>query len=211
MKWAVNICLTIPETGGWDPTPALINDKMFDMDGIQDAWLVSKTLIKDSCYVLEFHVAAKEMPIAVKIMQQLKTNFEVSEVSVTRAIWNPKEDVPFQWTNEGVVCYADESTYHQDFWEFRIDGIAVFSVHYVPTYTKNWPDWRRQKFFGNAQFAWEGMSGGFTPLKATTIDEALKEFEDIYVNMTRASIQAAEKKLHDLNQELEDFLKWKEK
>lgn len=210
MKWSINICMDIPETTNWDPTATNISDTLYEMDGIQDCWFVSKKHITKNQYQLEFCVVAEAMPIAQKLMSELQKYFNPSQLNVTRECWNPKEIVPFQWLNEGISVYRDGSSYHMDFWSFCINNFPVFTVYYIPKYTEGWTDWRRKQHFGNAQFAWAGMTGGCTALKATTIDEALKEFEDIYVNMTRASIQATEKKLHDLNQELEDFLKWKE-
>ena len=209
MKWAVNVCVDIPLKPGWGPAATNMSDTLAGIDGIEDCWFVSKKFIRDKCYLMEFHVAAQEMPIPCKVMEELRNYFNVSQINITRECWNKKDDLPFQWVNDGVTIYWDDSVYHHNSWDLLINNVAVFTVHYVPDYTKGWPRWRREKHFGNAQFAWEGMTGGCTPMEATTIDTALKEFEGLYVKMTQDQIDSTEKKLHEFKEELRAFETWK--
>lgn len=211
MKWNVMVCVRVEKHDGWDPTATNISDTLYDYPGITDSWFTSKQPVGESHECMNFTVVADEMPIAKNIFDELKQYFDVNQLEVTRECWHLKPDVQFQWTNKGITVYNDGSVYHEDFWEFRIKGCAVFSVVYVPSFTKGWTKSKREKAFGSASFFWAGLGGGRTPLKAHNIDDALKEFEELFENMTRNTIQQTERKLSDLKTELEDLTKWRSK
>lgn len=210
MKWTVNMCVDTSGSMDLDSTLTYITQILSGLDGIQECQLVSKEQLLGNDYLIEFCAVANEMILPLKVIETLRRHFIVSEVNITRESWSRKNNIPFQWVNDGVTVYKDGSVYHQDHWDLFINNVAVFTVVYVPTYTRGWARWRREKVFGNAQYAWTGVTGGVTPLYSDTIDDALSEFESLYITMAQSSIEDTEKKLHDLKKELEDFCKWKE-
>jgi len=211
MKWNVMVCVFVVKHEGWDPTATNISDMLYDYPGITDSWFTSKQSVDEVHECMNFTVVADEMPVAKNLFDELNQHFDVNQLEITRECWHLKPNTQFQWTNRGVIVYYDGSVYHEDFWEFRIKGCSVFNILYIPSYTKGWTKGKREKAFGSALYCWVGPAGGKTPLRAHCIDDALKEFEELFENMTRNSIQQTERKLSDLKTELEDLTKWRSK
>ncbi len=174
-----------------------------------DVHFVSCDEIMDNETIYVFHAVAERMPLAKKLLQELKDFANVYEVNVTRAAWRWK-DTKFHWYNEGVTAYSDESVEHCDIWDMCYMSASIMSVVYVPTHTRGWLSWRRKKVFGDAQFAGcDNSTNGYFPLRATNIDDAISEVEEMYAETLNRQIEEAEARITGLKNLRTDFLNFR--
>lgn len=171
-----------------------------------NVYFVSCEEVSDNETIYIFHAITETMPSAKKLLQAMKKFANIYEVNVTRADWCLK-DTKFRWHNEGVTAYSDGSVEHCDIWDMCYMTDTFLSVVYVPTYTRGWLSWRRTKTFGDAQFAGcDNSSQGYFPLRATNIDDAIAEVEEMYGETLNRKLEEAEARVTGLRNLKTDFL-----
>lgn len=174
-----------------------------------DVYFVSCEEITDNEAIYVFHAVTEKLPSAKELLQAMKEFTNVYEVNVTRADWRWK-DTKFHWYNGGVTAYSDGSVYHCDTWDMCYMKASLMSVVYVPTHTRGWLSWRRKKAFGDAQFAGrDNSTDGYFPLKATNIDDAIAEVEEMYGKTLDRMIEEAEASITKLRNLKANFLNFR--
>ena len=106
--------------------------------------------------------------------------------------------VGYYWTNEGSTWYHDsEKGYKDPVWEFHVNGHSDYRIIHIPTQIDRLMDERSKSFYRNsgATYMWSCVSSWDNWLKATTLEEAIEEFELIYKQKLWESIEGCKKSL----------------
>lgn len=209
MKWNVTVCVDLQNGEDEGRTTTDICDMLSRYPGIAEAWFNTTESIGCYCKYMNFTVVAEEMPVAKNLLDELKQCFDVAQIDVTRECWHRKTDARFQWTCRGVTAYTGRE-HHEDSWRFLVEGRCVCTVHYVPSYTREWGKDKRERTFGSALYCyWRTPAEGTLPLEARNIEDALNEFEQILEDEIRGGVEEMEKKLSDMKTQLEDLTTWR--
>ena len=129
-------------------------------------------------------------------------------VDVRDKKYDPKynnSNVGYYWTNEGSTWYHDSETgYKDDTWEFHVNGFSDYKIVHIPTTLNRLMDPRRKSFYSNsgATFMWCCTSSWDNFMKATTIEEAIEEFEQMYKKMLWKSIEGLKQ---EVNHAIDNF------
>ena len=92
------------------------------------------------------------------------------------------------WYHEGETTFSDGSTYISPNYEFYVNDNTHYTVHYVPITIKNYFE-RDKKKYENVNWMWSSVGSWDNFLKALTLDEALKEFEEYYENICWKAVE----------------------
>lgn len=107
-------------------------------------------------------------------------------------------NVGYYWTNEGTTWYHDsEKGYKDAIWEFHVNGHSDYRIVHIPTQIDKLMDERSKSFYRNsgATYLWNCVSSWDNWMKATTLEEAIEEFEQIYKQKLWESIEGYKKSL----------------
>ena len=116
-----------------------------------------------------------------------------------------KRDAPIFWYYEGETTYWDGSTYISPNYDLYIKGNTYYTVQYVPVVIKNMCDRDKRRYDG-VTYMWRCTGSRDNFMQATTLDEALKEFEGIYHDMLLESIENTRKSFKDAQDDFRDFV-----
>ena len=111
-----------------------------------------------------------------------------------------KSNVGYYWTNEGSTWYHDsEKGYKDAIWEFHVNGHSDYRIIHIPTQIDKLMDERSKSFYRNsgATYMWSCVSSWDNWMKATTLEEAIEEFEQIYKQMLWKSVEGCKKSLDE--------------
>ena len=109
-----------------------------------------------------------------------------------------KCNVGYYWTNEGSTWYHDsENGYRDAIWEFHVNGQSDYRIIHIPTQIDKLMDERSKSFYRNsgATYMWSCVSSWDNWMKATTLEEAIEEFEEIYREQLWKSVEGYQKGL----------------
>ena len=134
------------------------------------------------------------------------------KVTVQESRFCKKADKDIYWYHEGETTYWDGSTYINPNYDLYINGNTYYTVQYVPVAIKNMYERDKQRY-KDVQYMWRCTGSWDNFMQATTIDEALKEFEGIYHNMLWKAIEGTRKSLKEAEDNFRDFVdyQWRTK
>lgn len=123
-----------------------------------------------------------------------------------------KKDAPIFWYHEGETTYHDGGTYISPNYDFYVNGNTCYTVQYVPVAIKNMYERDKRRYDG-VTYMWRCTGSWDNFLKATTLDEALKEFEEWYYNMLWNSVEGYRHRLAEAEDEFRQFAdyRWRTK
>ena len=136
-------------------------------------------------------------------------------VDVRDKKYDPKYNncnVGYYWTNEGSTWYHDSTTGYKDpDWEFIVNGHAEYRITHIPTKIDRMMDERIKAFYRNsgATYMWSCTASWDNWMKATTLEEAIEEFEVMYKEMLWQSIEGYKKSLDKATDAFREFDKYR--
>ena len=118
-----------------------------------------------------------------------------------------KRDSSIFWFNEGETTYYDGSTYKCPYYEFFVNGHTHYTVDYVPGKIRRYEERDKKKYEG-VMYMWTSTGSWDNFLKAQTLDEALKEFEEFYHKICWESVERNRERLieaEDLYKQMSEY------
>lgn len=128
-------------------------------------------------------------------------------VTVQESRFCKRADSEIYWFHEGETTYWDGGTYISPNYDLYIKGNTYYTVQYVPVAIKSMYE-RDKKRYDGVTYMWRCTGSWDNFLKATTLDEALKEFEDIYHKMLWRAIEGTRKSLNEAEDNFRDFVEY---
>ncbi len=88
----------------------------------------------------------------------------------------------YYWTNDGETTYSDGTTYVEPEYIFHANECSDYRIVHIPTYLDNHQRFNsaRKELLAEHTFMWEATASSHNFMKATTIEDAIAEFENIY-------------------------------
>lgn len=123
-----------------------------------------------------------------------------------------KREAPIYWFHEGETTYHDGSTYISPNYDLYINGNTYYTIQYVPVAIKNMYE-RDKKRYEGITYMWRCTGCWDMPLKATTIDEAIEEFEKYYQKQLWKAVEGTRKQLEEATDNFAQFedYRWRKK
>ena len=121
-------------------------------------------------------------------------------------------NVGYYWTNEGSTWYHDSTTGYKDpDWEFIVNGHAEYRITHIPTKIDRMMDERTKAFYRNsgATYMWSCTACWDNWMKATTLEEAIEEFEQLYEEKRWQAVEGCKKSLDDAIDQFAAFDKYR--
>lgn len=133
---------------------------------------------------------------SIDIFNSLNEFYPLVMVTVIDKRFVAKDDKEVYWTNGGDTTYHDGSTYRDPYYNFHFMGYDDYDIIYVPYYIRNMYDNDKRRYDGMT-YMWRCTGSWDNPLKATTIEEAIVEFEDYYKNTLWKCVEVSQERLAD--------------
>lgn len=111
-----------------------------------------------------------------------------------------KSDVGYYWTNEGQTWYHDSvSGYKDPDWEFHVNGHSEYRITHIPTYSSKLTFDRDRRYYEEKgyTFMWSCTYSWDNWMNATTIEEAIEEFEQLYKKKLWQAVEGCKKSLDE--------------
>jgi hypothetical protein len=115
-----------------------------------------------------------------------------------------KQDKPVYWLHEGETTYHDGGTYISPNYDFYVNGQTYYTIQYVPLAIKNMYDHDKRRY-KDVTYMWRCTGSWDNFMKATTIDEAIEEFEKYYQKMLWDAVEGRKKSLDDAINSFRNF------
>lgn len=167
---------------------------------------------KQTYYIINFNcVGEANCVTSSDIFECVHTMYSDMMVQV-RDVRFIGSDKPYYWTNDGQSTYSDGGTYVDCEYVFHVGQEADYRVIHIPTYIKTklrTNQSSRYKEYENHTFMWEATATWNNWLNATTVDDALAEFENIYYNKLVKTVHARQTSLDNSINELKQFAEYK--
>lgn len=132
--------------------------------------------------------------------------------TVVEKRFNPKHssNVGIFWTNEGMTTYHGGGTYIDPDYTLHIDGETDYRIVYIPVYAAKFQT-RDKDYYDKqgATYMWRCTACWNNWLKATTIDEAIEEFEQIYYDKLWTRVEHLQKELSDASYDFKWFSEYR--
>lgn len=163
---------------------------------------------RDFTYKIVARVSTDEVQDATTLFNKINEAVPVRLVSVIDKRFEPRTQEGFYWTNEGSTKYSDGGTYIDPYYVFHANGETDYKIIYIPEYTKNmYPRDREYYEKSGAKYMWACTACWNNFMKATSIEDAIEEFEEMYQDRLWKSIEhyrdlvsGSIDKYHDFNQ-----------
>lgn len=103
----------------------------------------------------------------------------------------------YYWTNEGETWYHDsERLYVDSVYEFHANGTQDYEIVHIPTYIDKRVERDKKRYLkSGATYMWRCTGSWDNWMKATTLPEAIEEFEQMYKKMLWNSVEGNKKSL----------------
>ena len=118
-----------------------------------------------------------------------------------------KANVGYYWTNEGETWYHDsEKPYVDPYFDFHVNDYQDYTIVHIPTYIQRMSP-RDKKYYekSGATFMWRCTSCWDNFMKATTIKDAIEEFEVMYKEKLWQSVESYKKSLDKATDAFREF------
>lgn len=142
------------------------------------------------------NIDSKELFNLVSVFDDVK----IAAVDVYEKRFNPNQSCnnSYYWTNEGMTTYYDGSTYIDPNYTLHIDGETDYQIVYIPVYASRLQTRDKERYDkSGATYMWRCTACRDNWLKATSIDEAIEEFEQIYYDKLWTRIEHLQRELSD--------------
>ena len=118
-----------------------------------------------------------------------------------------KANVGYYWTNEGETWYHDsEKPYVDPYFDFHVNDYQDYTIVHIPTYIQRMEPRDREYYEkSGATFMWRCTSCWDNFMKATTIKDAIEEFEVMYKEKLRQSVESYKKSLDKATYAFREF------
>ena len=135
-------------------------------------------------------------------------------VDVRDKKYDPKynnSNVGYYWTNEGSTWYHDsERGYKDPFYRFHVNGHEEYRIVYLPHYVNEYSyNALRKAVEEGVKFSWECTGSWNNWMKATTLEDAIEEFEEMYKQELWESIEGYKKSLDKATDAFREFDKYR--
>ena len=107
-------------------------------------------------------------------------------------------NVGYKWTNEGSVWFRDSKECYVDpYYDFHINGSITYTIIHIPSYAlRHKYSFKGEEFEKSGKtFMWRCTASYDNFMKATTLEEAIKEFEALYRKKLWETVEARKKSL----------------
>jgi len=108
------------------------------------------------------------------------------------------------WYHEGETTYYDGGTYTSPNYDLYINGKTHYTVQYVPLAIRSMYD-RDKKRYEGVTYMWRCTGCWDNFMRATTLDEALLEFEDYYHKLLWKAVESTRKSLAEAEDNFRQF------
>lgn len=108
------------------------------------------------------------------------------------------------WTNEGECKYHDGSTYVDPAYVFHFNKTADYEIFDVKEFIKRRSEADRKKYDG-WHYMWSCTGSWDNKLEATTLDEAIEEFEKYYQKQLWRGVEGYRKHLEEATDNFAQF------
>ena len=115
-----------------------------------------------------------------------------------------KRDTPIFWYHEGETTYYDGTTYISPSYDLYVNKQCEYTVQNVSLWLRSHPAADKKTYQG-VSYMWSSTNSWNNFLKATTLDEALKEFEEYYYKQLWKAVESTRKRLDEATDELAQF------
>lgn len=123
---------------------------------------------------------------------------KIGFVTIFEKRFNPyaHSNAGYFWTNEGMTTYRDGGTYIDPFYRFHTPEGSNYEVVYIPVYARKFQPRDKDHYEKHgATYMWKCTTCWDNWMKATTIDEAIEEFENIYKKKLWSSVEGYKREL----------------
>lgn len=186
-----------------------------ELDNISTCWhLIGITPPSESLiisgYVYKFHLTfkCKEVLKSSDIFNRLNPIHPLVLINLKESRFSKDLSKDIYWYHEGETTYHDGGTYISPNYDLYINGNTDYTIQYVPLTIKNMSD-RDKKYYKDVTYMWVCTGCWDNFMKATTLDEALKEFEDYYYNILWNSIENTRKRLSEAEDKYKQFVEYR--
>lgn len=109
-------------------------------------------------------------------------------------------NVGYYWTNEGSTWFHDSKTGYVDpYYDFHINGSVGYTIVHIPSYALTHEHSFRGKDYEESgqTFMWRCTASYDNFMKATTLEDAIEEFEQLYKDKLWETLKARTKSLNE--------------
>ena len=136
---------------------------------------------RDFTYKIIVRVSTDEIQDATTLFNKINEEVSISLVSVIDRKFEPRAQDGFYWTNEGSTKYLNGGTYVDPYYVFHANGETDYRIIYIPEYIKNMCLRDKEHYEKQgATYMWECTACWDNFMSATTLEEAIEEFEQMY-------------------------------
>lgn len=126
-----------------------------------------------------------------------------------------KANVGYYWTNEGETWYHDsEKLYVDVYYDFHVNDYQDYTIIHIPTYIQRMLPRDKERYEkSGATFMWRCTACWDNFMKATTIKDAIEEFEVMYKEKLWQSVEGYKKSLDKATDAFREFdeYRWNKK
>lgn len=166
------------------------------------------------CYRIHILIKSEKELHSSELFELLNLDNKRPLVSVTvqESQFCKRADADIYWFNEGETTYWDGTTYISPSYDLYVNGNCEYSVQSVSLWLHSHPAADR-KLYQGVSYMWNSTSSWNNFLKATTLDEALKEFEEYYYKQLWKAVESTRKSLSEAENNFMQFAdhRWKTK
>ena len=157
-------------------------------------WVID--VVDASAHAEELFKLIKDLPCEGKL---LLVNVLDHEYDIAH-----KCNVGYYWTNDGETWYHDsEKTYVDAYYDFHVNDYQDYTIIHIPTYIQRMLPRDKERYEkSGATFMWKCTACWNNFMKATTIKDAIEEFEVMYKDKLWKSV---ENNKRDLDKAIDAF------
>ena len=117
----------------------------------------------------------------------------------------------YYWTNDGETWYHDsERPYVDAYFDFHVNDYQDYTIIHIPTYIQRMSPRDREHYEkSGATFMWRCTACWDNFMKATTIKDAIEEFEVMYKEKLWQSVEGYKKSLDEATDAFREFDKYR--
>lgn len=118
-----------------------------------------------------------------------------------------KIKVGYYWTNDGETWYHDsERAYVDAYYDFHVNDCQDYTIIHIPTYIQRMSPRDRERYEkSGATFMWKCTACWDNFMKATTLKDAIEEFEVMYKEKLWQSVEGYKKSLDKATDAFREF------
>ena len=125
-----------------------------------------------------------------------------------------KNEKGYYWTNDGETWYHDsERGYIDPYYDFHVNDYQDYTIIHIPSYLHNndnmYPRDRQYYENSGATFMWRCTSCWDNFMKATTVKDAIEEFEVMYKEKLWQAVEGCKKCLDTATDAFREFDKYR--